>query len=359
VIGLGHIAQAAVLPAFANARKNSELVALVSGDEEKLRKLGRKYKIKNLFSYENVDDLLHADLVDAVYVALPNDQHADFTVRAMNAGLHVLCEKPMAMTTSDCLKMIEATKEAGTKLMIAYRLHFQKANMEVVAHIKKNKLGNLKFFSSVFSMQIIDDNNIRLEGKGGGTLFDIGTYCINSARYLFRAEPEQVFAFGSSDPEDERFNEIVEMASVVMKFPGNRLAQFTCSFGAANSASYEIVGTKGSIRLESAYEYTEPMKMSLTVDDKTTTKKFEKTDQFAAEIAYFSDCVMRDRKPEPCGHEGMADVRILEAIQKSIETNSPVTIDQVQKETRPHEGQVIDFPGISKPKTVKVKSPHS
>src|SRR3712207_5381166 len=115
VVGLGHIAQVAVLPAFAHA-ENSVVTALVSNDSEKLEKLGRKYKVKAQYSYDQYEECLRSGNVDAVYIALPNHLHRDYSVRAANAGVHVLCEKPMAVTEEDCLAMIRAAEANRVKL---------------------------------------------------------------------------------------------------------------------------------------------------------------------------------------------------------------------------------------------------
>src|SRR3981189_570104 len=125
VVGLGHIAQAAVLPAFLHAQRNSRLGALVSGERKKLNALGRRYGVKRLCGYDGVDELFGSGEIDAVYIALPNNMHKEFTVRAARAGLHVLCEKPMAVTVRECEQMIRATTQANVKLMIPYRLHFE------------------------------------------------------------------------------------------------------------------------------------------------------------------------------------------------------------------------------------------
>lgn len=124
VVGAGHIAQNAILPAFSNARKNSELTAIFSDDPKKRKSLGRMYRIKNLFSYDEFDKTCRAGLFDVVFIALPNSLHANYTCRAAEAKIHVLCEKPMAVTAHECSRMIQATQENRTKLMIAYRLSF-------------------------------------------------------------------------------------------------------------------------------------------------------------------------------------------------------------------------------------------
>ena len=135
VVGLGHLAQVAVLPAFKNAR-NSELAAIISGDAEKRKKLGTKYRLEQVYSYNQYDRALAQ--VDAVYLVLPNHLHREYAVRAAAAGVHVLCEKPMAVTEEECEAMIEAADSNDVKLMIAYRLHFERANLEAIEQRRIN-----------------------------------------------------------------------------------------------------------------------------------------------------------------------------------------------------------------------------
>lgn len=360
VIGLGHIAQVAVLPAFKNAKSNSELVALVSGDKKKLKALGKRYKVKNLFSYDEYPDMLKSGLVDAVYISTPNVDHKRFAVEAANAGIHALVEKPLAITESDCLAMMNAATKNKTKLMVAYRLHFDKANLTAIDLIKKGKIGEPRLFNSTFTYQLTDKKNIRLQqDKGGGPLYDIGTYCINASRYLFGEEPIEVFATTASHPQDERFREVEEMAAVTLRYPNAKLANFVVSFGTEASANFEVFGTKGAICLENAYEYTEDMTLTTTIKDKDKVRQFSTRDQFAPELAYFSDCILSNKNPEPSGLEGLADVKILNAIFKSAETRKAVSLEQPRKKSRPHKGQILERPAHRKPKTVHVQSPHN
>jgi len=131
VVGLGYISQIAVLPAFEHAKSNSTLAAVVSGDREKLNTLARKYKVRG-YSYEQYADCLNSGLIDAVYIALPNYMHGEYTEAAARAGIHVLCEKPMAMDEAECESMIAAAQTAKIKLMVAYRLHFERGNLQAV-----------------------------------------------------------------------------------------------------------------------------------------------------------------------------------------------------------------------------------
>jgi len=353
---LGHIAQAAVLPAFKHARRNSVLAALVSGEQKKLRTLGRRYAVERLCSYDQVDELFAGGQIDAVYIALPNSMHKDFTVRAARAGLHVLCEKPMAVTVRECEEMIRATTQANVKLMIAYRLHFERANLEAARLARSGSLGELRFFSSDFSMQV-SENNIRLERtKGGGPLYDIGIYCINAARYSLSEDPLEVWATAAKS-RDPRFREVDETVIGAMRFKDERLASFTCSFGAADRSTYSITGTRGSITLDPAYEYAEGLSYSLEVGERKRTKKFGKSDQFAPELLYFSDCILHNRDPEPSGLEGLADVRVIEAMLRSIRTGKPVALKMQQRRQRPTMRQEIRRPAVPRePKLVDVKS---
>jgi predicted dehydrogenase len=356
VVGLGHIAQAAVLPAFAHARSNSQLTALVSDDPQKLKTLGRRYRVDHHYSYREYDDCLRSGLVNAVYIALPNHLHADYSIRAARAGIHVLCEKPMAVTEKECRAMIRAADRAGTKLMIAYRLHFDRANMTAVKLLRSGRLGAPRIFTSAFSMQVRPGNIRTDKEKGGGTLYDIGIYCINAARYLFGAEPTEVFAFSSANKQDARFKEIDEMTNALMRFPDDRLADFTTSFGAADVASYRIVGTKGDVRLEQAYEYVYPIEVYTTIKGKTRKQIFPKRDQFAPELNYFSACILGNKDPEPSGNEGTADVRIIEALYRSAERGRPVKIKPVRQLKRPSIKQTSRRPAVDKPELVHAES---
>ncbi len=357
VVGLGYISQAAVLPAFAHARKNSELVALVSDEPEKLRRLGRRYGVERTYNYERYDECLKSGAIDAVFIALPNSLHCEYAVRSARAGIHVLCEKPMAVTEEECERMIRAAGENSVYLMIGYRLHFEKANLTAIEILRSGKLGEPRIFDSLFTMQVKDEDNIRLQRRmGGGVLYDIGIYCINAARYLFQDEPLEAFAW-SANSGDPRFDEVDEMTSAVLRFPGERLAAFTASFGAADVSEYRVVGTRGDLVLERAYEYAKELELRLTIGGRTRKRTFKKRDQFAAELVYFSDCIQKGRKPEPAGAEGLADVRIIRALLRSGESGAPVVLDLVPRRKRPGPEQEIHRPAVEKPRLIRASPP--
>lgn len=363
VVGLGHIAQVAVLPAFRHARKTSELAALFSSDPAKLKKLGRKYEIDHRFDYSAGDSfeqgLREAEL-DAVYIALPNHLHREYTERAAAAGVHVLCEKPMAVTSDDCRAMIEACDAAGVKLMIAYRLHFDEGNLKAVDVAQSGKLGDLRFFTSTFTMDV-REGDIRLSPRavGGGTLYDIGVYCINAARYLFQDEPEEVFAT-SARGREPRFSAegTDEMTAATLRFPGGRLATFTTSFGTDGVSHYRIAGTKGSLTMDPAYSYAGELRQEISIGGKTRKKSWPQRDQFAPELAHFAESIMSGVDPEPNGREGLADVRIVEALYRSADTGRPVRLDPFEKERRPELEQADSRPAVRpEPELVNTEPP--
>jgi glucose-fructose oxidoreductase len=295
--------------------------------------------------------------VDAVYIALPNSMHEEYAVRAAQAGLHVLCEKPMAVTSEQCERMIEAARAHRVRLMIAYRLHFERVNLEVAEIVRSGKLGAIRYFDSQFSMQV-KTGNIRLQRDlGGGPLYDIGIYCINAARSLFADEPSEVWAAESSSG-DPRFREVPETLCCVLRFPDDRIATFTCSFGAAERSAYEVVGTKGSIRVDPAYDYAEELSYHLTLGGKSRSKKFARRDQFAAELLYFSECVLSGREPEPSGREGLIDVRIIEALIRGAATGRWQRAALPARTRRPTRQQEIARPAVQKPRLVAVEEPH-
>jgi len=356
VVGLGHIAQVAVLPAFTNACTNSELSALVSGDKTKLRKLSSQYEVEHVYSYDQYHECLTSGLVDAVYLALPNHLHKQYVCAALREGIHVLCEKPLGLTTVDCRAMIRAADKSGAKLMVAYRLHFDEAHLNLISLAKSGRLGNLRIIHSLFTQQV-RKGDTRLDPKvGGGPLPDIGIYCINAARYVYQAEPCEVLAMRLKN-KDPRFRRVEEMDGALLRFPGDRLASFVCSFGAADRADIDVVGTKGSVRLESAYEYAVGMKEITSIGGRTKTRRYPVHDQFAPQLRYFSDCILRNRNPEPSGHEGMVDVTIIEALQRSARSGQSVTVEVEPKRARPSLKQMMRIAPPRIPSQVRVKSP--
>jgi predicted dehydrogenase len=352
VVGAGNIAQVAVLPAFAHAKENSELVAIVSGDEEKRAALRERYGLELDGGYEDYEDILSRGRIDAVYIATPNTLHKEYALRAASAGVHVLCEKPLAPTVQDCAAIARTCQENSVKLMVAYRLHFEEANLKALEIARSNELGDLRLFSSFFSHVVRQDDIRRKPELAGGAAYDLGVYCINAARNLFEGEPVSVYATAvkSNDTDDT--------TSVLLNFPSDRIAQFCISNSTADVSTYRIAGSRGDLRVEPAYDYAGEIVHYLTLKGKTQRQSFEKRDQFAPELVYFSECIRNDTLPEPSAEEGMRDVRVIEAILRSIDTGGVVELTPLpRRKTAPSLAQEMRKPPLEKPETVKAPGP--
>lgn len=355
VVGLGHIAQSAVLPAFAHASTHSTLAALVSGDREKLQHVGDRYEVPHRASYDRFADVL--EHVDAIYVCTPNTEHERFVVEAAAAGKHVLCEKPLAASSAACERMVVACEAAGVQLMTAYRLHFEPGTLEVLREVRAGRIGEPRYFTSAFSMQT-RAGGIRTQPElGGGALWDIGIYCINAARMVFGSEPERVSAH-VVDGARSGMPGVDETTAAVLHFSDDRLATFAVSFAAADVSTFRVVGTKGSIVVDPAYEITQAIAHTLIVDDTRLKRRGRKVDQFAAEIRAFSDGILHGRPPEASGREGWWDVRIIEALYESAARGEHIALPRVD-EPGPSTRQGAALPPVtSPPPLVKVEAPH-
>jgi glucose-fructose oxidoreductase len=355
VVGQGWFAQTAVLPAFANAEDNSTLAALVSGDPAKRAELSKQYEVP-AYDYDDYDSLLSKGDIDAVFIVLPNSMHHDFTVRAARAGVHVLVEKPMAANVTECEEMIAACAEAGVKLMVAYRLHFEEGNLAAVEAIRTGRLGEPRVFTSANVQQVLQGNTRLDADLAGGPLMDIGIYCINAARYLFRDDPVEVTAFATKSA-DPRFREVPEMVSALMRFSYGKQAGFVCGFGEAKVSAYQVIGTRGSLRMDPAYSFDADLEMAVTVGEETERTTYRRRDQVGAEIVYFSDCIRLNRTPEPSGLEGLADLRIIEAIKEAAKTGEVVALDAFPTKPRPGMDQEIHLSPPKKTDLIHAAAP--
>lgn len=358
VVGLGWFAQTAVLPAFRHAADQVELTALFSSDAEKLDELGDRYDVSERHDYDALEAVIESGTIDAVYLAVPNHLHREYVLRAAGAGAHVLCEKPLGVTEEECREMIEAADEAGVQLMTAYRLHFEEANLKAVKIARSGRLGEVRSFEAMFATQVHDDDNIRLGPieKGGGTLYDIGIYCLNAARYIFGDEPVEVMAMSASS-DDERFRDCDEMSAAILRFPGDRLATFTSSFSASDHDHYTVYGTEGNLRVEPAFQFAGGLAHRLTLNGQAAVSSFPKRDQIAPELLHFAECVRSGERPEPSGLEGLADVRVIEALYRSARQGKAVRLDAIEVDRRPDPAQERYRPPVGKQKLVAVDAP--
>jgi predicted dehydrogenase len=328
VVGLGHISEVAVLPAFRHSKK-AKLVAVVSGDERKAKRLARKFGARDYYTYDEYVLCLNHPQVDAVFIATTNGTHAEFTIRAAHSGKHVLCEKPMANTVEDCQQMIDACRAHDVRLMIAYRKYFEPASVMLKKLVTSGRLGRLKILHSAFTINLPPGRpgspawHFDKKQAGGGSLVDVGVYCVNTSRWLVGREPTEASGYvWTHDPKG--FSEVDEHIAFQLKFPGGILLQGSSSFGAAQSSFLHVHGDKGWAALDPAYEFAKERRLFGELGGKWFEKRFKAMDEFVLEIDAFAEAIRRRRDPEPNGREGLKDVAIMQAIYRSARENRTV-----------------------------------
>jgi predicted dehydrogenase len=345
VVGLGELTQHDLLPAFARAGENSRLVALVAGNRPQAQALAQQFRA-SAYHIDEFRQCLQREDVNAVYLTLPNSLHCDYAVEAARAGVHVLCERPMAVMADECRRMIRTAQTNRVKLMIAYRLQFHPAHAKALELVRSGAIGAAKTISADFTARIEDTDDPRLQRRlGGGSMYDLGVTCINAARALFGSEPAQVMAMTART--SRRYGGDVDEGTVALiRFPDERLAHLHTSFGEEPTAALRIFGEEGRIELDNANRHDVAVTLTLERRGHRETLTFEPTDQFAAELSYFSNCILQDRPAEPSGIEGLQDVRLVEAIYRSARDGRPVTLPRLARpeamppEAEPRKGMI-------------------
>jgi len=326
IVGIGAIA-GEMMPALAKA-KLSKLTGFVSGHPEKARHFAQLYGVpeKNIYNYENYDQMASNPDIDAVYIALPNSMHAEYTIRAAKAGKHVLCEKPMCTSVADAEAMVKACREAKRRLMVAYRLHFERYNLEAMRMCREKQFGPIRAIDAEFAFVIGDPKQWRLNRdlSGGGCLMDIGIYCLQAARYLSGEEPVSVNAqMWSSDPV--KFSTCEESIAFTLKFPSGIIANCYSSYGVNGVNRYRAAGPGGWVQMDPAYTYMGLVQQSYQGGETTITEP-STWDQFILEADAFSDAINHDRDVATPGEEGLRDMKILMACYESARAGKGVQL---------------------------------
>ena len=255
VVGIGGLSVSDILPAFAHT-KHARLTGLVSGTPDKVKAIAAQYGVPDtgIYSYDTYDRIADNPDIDAVYIVLPNNMHADYTIRAHKAGKHVLVEKPMANTVKDCEAMIAAGKAANKHLAVAYRLRFEPYTQAMIKMVRDKELGKAKVIlcEAGFNTRNPDQWRLKKAMGGGGSMMDIGIYSVNAARYLSGEEPTEVYGMEYSTPGDPRFKEVEETINFQMRFPSGVLANCVSSYG-TNLNRFRVHAENGSFEMEPAY----------------------------------------------------------------------------------------------------------
>jgi predicted dehydrogenase len=328
IVGLGRLSIGEILPAFSEC-ESSKVVAFVSGHPDKANKLALRYGVnpKYIYNYENYDSIKDNAEVDIIYVVLPNGMHAEYTIRGLQAGKHVLTEKPMANTAEECQQMIDAGRKADRKLMVAYRCRYEPYNQEAIRMARSGELGPTQVILADAGWRVTDPTQWRMNKKlaGGGSLMDIGIYALQAARYLSGEEPTEINAFMYSTPGDPRFKEVEETINFQMRFPSGILANCTSSYGYAWQNHYRVVGTEAWMEMDPATAYR-GNRMRIRRGDDIEERVLRERDHFALEMDHMSQCVMNNKEPLTPGEEGLRDLKIITAIYEAARTGNTVKL---------------------------------
>lgn len=319
-IGLGTISD--IFMRACAQSQTARVAAVVTGHPDtKGAKYAAMYGIPktSIYTYETFDRIRDNKDVDAVYVGLPNGMHCEYTIRAAQAGKHVLCEKPMAISSAECEKMIDACRLAKVKLMIGYRVQLDPTWTRAIQIIKSGDIGQVESFQGGFySQQPAGAWRLSRKLGGGGALMDLGIYPLNAIRHITGEEPSDFTAVVITRDHSGRFAEVEQSMQWMMKFPSGILASCGCSYGQRGPGFLNINGEKGYLMMEPGFNY-DGVHLHGEVNgqqiDELGTGKLPF--QFTLEAEHFADCIRNNKEPGSPGEEGLKDMLAIEAIYKA------------------------------------------
>ncbi|OLO26255.1 oxidoreductase [Alkalihalophilus pseudofirmus] len=322
ILGDASIAKKAIIPAIQRSR-NAEVVAIAS-QKGAPQETAEEFNIAK--AYSSYNQLLADSQIDVIYLPLPNALHKQWVIEAALKGKHILCEKPAALTSAEAEEMIMACRQKNVQFMEAFMYQFHLQHRRVREIIASGEIGKIKQMNSSFTYLLnLEEDNIRLnENLGGGSLFDVGCYCIHASRSILQAEPISVYCEANID---SRTNVDVTVQGV-LSFPENVVATFSCSFEQFPMNDYEIIGTKGKIVVPHAFR---PDKRNgvgeiiVTTNDGERSEKME-TDQYRAQIEYFSSVILEQTEPIYNGQQTIQNMRIMDACFQSMSQKSRVEV---------------------------------
>jgi predicted dehydrogenase len=328
VVGLGNIAQGSVLPAFARTKK-AKLVALISQDKEKAARLARKFNASASYSSEQYPECFANAEISAVYVATPPGAHEEITLRAADAGKHVLCEKPLAASVAQSARMVEACRRSGVLLMTAYRKYFEPSCVYLKRLIQDGAFGRIDAihtaFSELHTPGVSPSWLLDARLAGGGPLMDLGVYCVNTSRWLVDEDPVEVSAETWRN-DAARFREVEEGVSFRLRFPSGLVAQGSSTYGAALSSILYVQGTKGWVSLAPAFEFDKERRLTGSIGGRRLDRTFKVIDEFAPEIDAFASAIQNKGPVAADGVQGHRDLIILHSIYEAARTGKRVAV---------------------------------
>jgi len=321
VMGLGRVALEEVLPALARAR-NARPLALISGDGDKAKLVAAQYGIGLTLGYDAVDRLRDNPEIAAVYIATPNGLHLQHVQAVAAAGKHILLEKPMAASTEQAEEILRICQAAGVTLMIAYRSQFEPHLVALRDHVRNNSWGKLKAMSSTNVQTAAPNDQWRYDKAraGGGSLPDIGIYCLSVAQFLSGETPSRVFATLQQPENDPRFREVEESCPFLLQFPSGFVAQSFNSYGAHEDKYLKLMFEDATVEVLNAYAYrgvTMIVSRSQGEGKSRETIELGAESQFKLEIEHFADCIRRGETPRTGPEAAIRDHRIMDTLYRS------------------------------------------
>jgi glucose-fructose oxidoreductase len=323
LVGLGYYSTDILAPRLLTT-EHCCLAGIVTGTPAKEKIWMDRYNIprKNVYNYENYDEIAHNDDIDIIYIVLPNSMHAEYTIRAARAGKHVICEKPMALSVQECRSMIDACSEAGVALSVGYRLHFEPTTQEIMKWGRDKEFGKINYVhaSAGFTWPADKTTNWKLQRSyGGGPLMDMGVYSLQAARYSTREEP--VSATGQQfKPETVYFKEVPETVTFQLEFPSGAVANLSSSFGNYSNELY-VSCSEGWFQLNPFSGYG-----GIRGQSSRGEINFPEVDQQASQMDEVALCIKEGKPLRVSGEEGLADLRVIEAIQEAIYTGKKISV---------------------------------
>lgn len=324
ILGTASIARRRFVPAVRKSEK-SEVVAIASRELASADEFAAKLNIPR--PYSGYEALLEDPAVEVVYIPLPNHLHAQWTIRAADAGKHVLCEKPMAVDAEEAQRMADHCRRRGVLLMEGFMYRLNPRTLMIGQMLRDGAIGEVRAVVAQFAFSIDSSSNTRLiPGKGAGSLMDVGCYCINFSRYAFGADPVAVHAHQRIDGVTG-----ADMTtSAILEFDGGQTALVNCSFETAFRSSVEVAGSEGILRADRFFTPPQEGKIGFSIDSgRGDVQHFEvdAVDQFLVETDHFSDCVRGRAQLALDPHEDAApNAKVIDAIRESAGSGCRVEV---------------------------------
>jgi predicted dehydrogenase len=329
VIGLGEFARNRALPAIEQTA-HCETTVVVSSSPEKSQMVATEFEAEHILDYEEFHAGRMSDAYDIVYIATPPAFHLEYAETAAEHGKHVLCEKPMEVTVERAEQMVRVCKDAGVRLMIAYRIQAEPAVRRLRELIQDGFIGEPVYLHGQFSSAVFDDDSeedvwrVDPDVAGGGALMDLGIYPLNTSRFLLGADPVAVQATTTSVHDE--FAGVDEHVSLQVSFPGSVTGSFSASFTAHRDSRLQVVGTEGYVLLESAFGSLATRDITIERGDMHTELTGPSVNEVVEEFEYFATKVLTGEELKPNGSHGLTDLEVMTGAYKSAETDSWVTL---------------------------------